>query len=94
MKPSLFILGILLFASCEKKSIPTGCYYCVSNDSLSSNIPLLANSHYKGSSGYHCDINEAQKDFLVKQGTYSDTFFYRHDTVQINNWTMSCTKSE
>lgn len=93
-KISLVLAGLVVFAACQKKTKMTNCYYCVSNDSISSNIPALVFPHYKGEKGYHCEINEAQKDFMVKTGNYVDTYFFRNDTLMLNHWTTSCDFTE
>jgi hypothetical protein len=92
MKQTLFLIAAVVIAAtaCTKKSTPVNCWACVSHDSVTSNIPALANPHYKTESGLTCQRTEAQKDFYVKENTKVDTLLFRNDTLVEEHLTMDC----
>lgn len=92
MKNALILLtSIICLNSCQKSSTNhTKNYFCTRNDSVSSNIPVYNNAHYKTSSGNYNQYSEAQYLFLLKTMTYTDTMLYRHDTLVLEHWTINC----
>jgi hypothetical protein len=92
MKQTLFLCVVtaMLVLGCTKKPETQNCYICASNDSVSSNIPALANAHYYSNIGHTCQLTTAQKDFLVKKNTKTDTLYFKNDTLSIEHWTINC----
>ena len=87
----LVAVTIFLFAACEKKSkVEQHSYTCIRNDSVVSNIPILVNAHYKTLSVFYGQNSDAQINFLIKKYTYTDTLYFKNDTLEQEYWTMTC----
>ena len=96
MKRTLILITpIILLAACLKKSTSSQhTYFCNKNDSLYSNIPKLANPHYKIDTGYYNQYSDAQIKFLVKNNTKTDTLYFKNDTLEQEYWTITCSLVE
>ncbi len=96
MKRAILLLtAIVFFASCQKKSTNhTKTYLCIKNDSLVSTIPVLSNPHYKVETGYYQNYSEWQLTQLLQDETKMDTIFFRHDTINVEFWTITCEPTE
>ncbi|MCW3122699.1 MAG: hypothetical protein JWQ38_2191 [Flavipsychrobacter sp.] len=90
-----YILPILAlsicFTACEKKQPSRACYYCVRNDSVTSNIPKLADPKHFTTASNLCDITTDQRDVYEKINTHNDTTFNHGDTVVVNHVKTTCT---
>lgn len=94
MKNALLLLAacFVVIASCKKKGMQTGCYYCVANDSTTSTDPTFNNPHDPKAgyiSGEKCDKTNDQINSLVKENTKTDTI-YNNGVMVIDHWTYSC----
>ena len=77
-------------SACLKKKTLSHCYSCVARDSLYSNIPALINANYKVITGMHCNMNDGQVKKMILDNTYTDTLYFKHDTLKQEFWTMTC----
>ncbi len=96
MRYTLLIIAVALcFSSCMKKNHTeqTNCYSCLRNDSVTSNIPKLNNAHYPDSTLiiYKCAYIESQKNFFEKINTYTDTLYFKNDTLELDHFVTKCT---
>ena len=96
MKRTILVLvAIIAMTSCYKKSTSDQrIFYCVQNDSMVSTIPVLSNPHYKVISGYWDNVNQSRMDFVMKDFAHKDTIWNRHDTLDVEYWTMTCDQVE
>ena len=91
----LLLTAVIALVSCEKKSTSNRKNFsCVKNDSLYSNIPVLNNQHFKVIAVNYDQVNEQYLNFLVKENTKMDTLYFKHDTLELEFWTMACTQIE
>jgi len=85
------IVVILLIAvACTKKNTPVHCYVCISNDSVTSNIPVLTNPHHIIDTNNECQFTQGQIDFYITENTKIDTLYNKNDTLELEHWTMAC----
>jgi hypothetical protein len=92
--PLTIVAVALYFGACKKEHERKGCFYCVTNDSMYSNIPTLNNPHFKKignlDTSDRCQFTKSMIDNWVKQNTFVDTYYHSHDTLMLEYHTMMC----
>lgn len=92
MKYALLIISVIVvFSACKKQQDETHCYYCNHIDSVSTNIPKLAEPKTMSSEFDLCQYSESRKNAYIKDHTSKDTTYYSNDTVVVKHKTVACT---
>ncbi len=90
----LFIVAVILFASCtkSKNEDPKHCYVCTQFDSTYSNVPALSDSHKRWLlDKTYCDYTQTMVNDLIKSKTFQLSSS-AHDTTYLYNYSMTCTQ--